>query len=288
MASGPASFLKRVGAEVARQPHKLKVVGSNPAPASSFSVWRKLVPVLHQVIAAEKGQATSATSHITALLRILQKPSLFEGSVRDYTPKHEDGDSFPQERVPVQYSAEKIVDEAFASLRDFYDLVAHREYANLVAKADVIVDGVVIIRNVPAGYLLFLEKRVLDIHTFISAAPVLDTSVSGWSLDESSGLWNSGVARTLKTKKFEKALVLYDATDKHPAQTKTTTEDVVVGTWEARRQSGAIPNTKKEAMLSRINKLINAIRDARARANLTEAGDRPVIFDKISAYVLGS
>lgn len=242
---------------------------------------------MHQVIAAEKGQQTSAVANVTELYRVVQKPSLFEGAVRQYQPKMEDGDAFPSESTPVQFRADEVINGAFAAWRDLYDLTAHREYGNLVAKANIVVDGVILLENVPAGYLLFLEKRIQDIKTFIGAMPTLDTSIP-WSFDNDSGLFNSDVVESFRTKKVEKPLVLYDATDKHPAQTKTTTEDVVVGTWRARRQSGAMRPVDKANALRRIEKLINAVRDARARANLTEAGERPVIFDKISTYVLGA
>lgn len=241
--------------------------------------------VLHQVIAAEKGLLTASTTDITVMLRILDKAQLFEGSVREYHPKNEDGDQFAPERVVVQYKVTEVIEEVFSSLKSLYNVTAQREVANTRAVASIVIDDEVIIPDVPAGYLLFLEKRLLDIRTIFGKIPVLDTSHK-WAFDESSGLWNTDPSWTNKTRKVEKPLIIVEATDKHPAQAKTVTEDIVVGSWEGKRQSGALPLSEKKKLLARIDALIAATRDARSRANMVDAGSPPKVFEKISAYLL--
>ena len=61
--------------------------------------------------------------------------------------------------------------------------------------------------------------------------------------------------------------MLYDATDKHPAQTQLITKDVNVGTWQHTRFSGALPEDEKKRLLKRIVGLQVATKKAREEAN---------------------
>ena len=62
-------------------------------------------------------------------------------------------------------------------------------------------------------------------------------------------------------------LVLAEATDKHPAQVQVFQQDVVVGSWDSKRMSGALSATEHEARLDRFGKLLIAVQQARAEAN---------------------
>lgn len=85
-----------------------------------------------------------------------------------------------------------------------------------------------------------------------------------------------GRSYTTKTKKEQRPIVLYDATDKHPAQTQLITEDVSIGTWKTVKQSGAIPVPRKKVLLERVDKLLKAVLVAREQANSVEATDECV------------
>ena len=77
--------------------------------------------------------------------------------------------------------------------------------------------------------------------------------------------------QTQKTKKEQRPIVLYHATEHHPAQTQLITEDVVIGHWTTTKWSGAIPRPRKRALLERIVKLEEAVKFARERANSIDA-----------------
>jgi hypothetical protein len=53
------------------------------------------------------------------------------------------------------------------------DLAATQDFANTEAKASVVVDGQTILTDVPVPYLLFLEKQLQDVKTFVLSLPVL-------------------------------------------------------------------------------------------------------------------
>jgi hypothetical protein len=104
----------------------------------------------------------------------------------------------------------------------------------------------------------------------VGKLPVLSND-ENWKLDEVAGLYKTDDIVTNRTVKVQKPLVLYPATDKHPAQTQLVTEDVTAGSWNTVKQSGAIPADRRTALLDRIERVLNAVKEAREEANGAEA-----------------
>ncbi len=65
----------------------------------------------------------------------------------------------------------------------------------------MVVDGQTLVAQVPVTYLLFLEKQLVDMQTFIKKLPTLDASES-WSFDASADCWATEPVQTVKTKKI--------------------------------------------------------------------------------------
>lgn len=147
------------------------------------------------------------------------------------------------------------------------------------------VDGRALVREVPVSYLLFLEKQLVDLHTFIRKLPVLDASES-WNLDPSSDAWKTEPVRTIRTKKVPRNHVKAEATEKHPAQVDVYYEDVPVGYWTTVKFSGALPARRVNELLERVEKLQNAVKFAREEANSAEVTDQRV-GDAVLGYLLG-
>ena len=147
-------------------------------------------------------------------------------------------------------------------------MVLTKEVGNTVATADIVVDGEqdVLLAAVPVTYLLFLEKQLVNLRTFIDKLPVLDPSVA-WSVDPATGDWRSSPVETVRTKKVPRNWVKAEATKEHPAQVEVYHEDVMVGTWETTRLSGALPATRKAVLSDRVSRLLTAVKYARERAN---------------------
>jgi len=229
--------------------------------------------LLNQIVAVENGTKSRTSRELTDLHRTTQKPALFTGIHRVYTPKDDEGDKLPSETTLVQKNVEDILDDASKAMTRLFDVVLTKEVGNTEAKADVVVDGQVLLMNVPVTYLLFLEKQLVDIHTFVGKLPTLDPA-QHWSLDENSGVWKADVVETTRTKKVPRNHVKAEATEKHPAQVEVYTEDVIVGTWAKVDTSGAIPNTRRAQLLERVEKLQEAVKFARERANSVEVDDQ--------------
>jgi hypothetical protein len=201
------------------------------------------------------------------------------GISRTYRPKDEEGEQLPPESTRVQIRTEDVIRTTSETLTKLFDVVATKDWANCDAKADVVVDGKVLLSQVPATYLLFLEKQLVDLHTYIKKLPVLDASES-WVFDPSADCWATEPVSTLKTKKIPRNHVKAEATEKHPAQVEVYYEDVVVGTWRTIKFSGALPARRVNELVDRIEKLQEAVKFAREEAN-----NRDVTEQKIGATV---
>ena len=230
---------------------------------------------LNQVVAVEKGVKSRVYGEITEMHKASQKPDLFNGFVKTYRKRDEEGEDYPQERKKVQFEAEAVLAQAAKLLTEILDVTAAKDYANCFAKANVEVDGQVLVKDAPATYLLFLEKQLSDLHAFVDKMPALDET-DDWARDENSGLFKTAPIATQRTKKVQRALVLYPATVEHPAQTSMITEDVVVGYWDTIKQSGALPVPRKQVLLERIEKLSRAVKFAREQANAVEAEEKQI------------
>lgn len=238
---------------------------------------------LNKLIAIESGVKTGAKRRETELYHLLQKNALLSGINRTYQPKDDDGDRLPSETTLVQVKVEKVVKDLAAELTRLFDVTLTKEVGNSQAKADVVVDGKTLLKQVPVTYLLFLEKQLVDINTFVSKLPTLDPG-SEWVYDSNNDVNVTTPVQTVKTKKIPRNWVKAEATDKHPAQVEIFHEDVIVGTWTKVDYSGAIPATRKAELLSRVEKLITAVKYAREEANSLIVEDQQA-GDKVFNYL---
>lgn len=221
---------------------------------------------LNQVIALVAGKKTKATQQLTEVYHKVQKPDLMNGILRTYHPKDEEGEKLPMEQKGVQCTVRSFIDAVTEPLTEMFDFVATLDAANCKAKADVIVNGKVLLKDVPVTSLLFLEKQLTDLNTFVSKLPVLDP-VDAWKWDETSASYTTPPAETVRTKKVPKAFVSYEATKEHPAQVQVFHEDVLSGYWKTIKFSGAIPAQERNEMVERVAALKEAVVKAREEAN---------------------
>lgn len=155
----------------------------------------------------------------------------------------------------------------------YFDAILQKERTNQEAKADLVVDGATLVKDAPATWLLGLEDRLKAVRAVYDVVP---THPQGkiWTEDKTSALKGAFVAsekeKRIKTQKITKPVVLYAATEQHPAQVKEVTEDVPVGSVVGTYYSGMVSPAEKSDMLERLDKLIRAVKKARMRANGAE------------------
>ena len=242
---------------------------------------------INQVIALEKGIKAQSYSIISELHKLAQKPDLFTGFVKTYQKRDEESEDLPSEQKKIQCTVSSIMRDVRTALADLCTITARKEWSNCAATAPIVVDGTTIADAVPVTYLLFLEKQLTDLRTFVEKLPTLDGN-EDWHNDPNTGLYRTDAVQTHRTKKVQRPLVLYDATKEHPAQTQLVSEDIVAGHWSTVKHSAAMPAPQKVAMAERVEKLLRAVKEAREAANNMEEVTAPPIGEAILGYVFGS
>mgnify|MGYP004703696715 CR=1 FL=1 len=227
---------------------------------------------LNQLLAAAKDVKTSTFKQITEAYRTAQKPQLFAGQRREYQPNDEDGEKLPGESQLVQQRVAELHADVRKALGRLWQLVATIDATNRFAVADVKIGERVLLEKVPAVHLLFLEKQLNDLRDYLTALPTLDTT-STWSWDRDAGLFRSDTVKTARSRKVPEVVVLYPATDKHPAQTQLIQRDELAGYWSTTKLSGGIPVTVQRTLLERLGEIQRAVKSAREEANMATVVD---------------
>jgi len=244
------------------------------------------MPRLNQVNAMVTGRKGEVERAVTEIYKIIQKEQLFNGRSRQYRPYDEEqGEKLPSESQKVQQEARKLIHDAVAKWTDLWDLTLTQDAANQQAQANIVVDGKVILKDVPVTNLLFLEKQINDVDSFVSKLPTPDPA-EDWTHDPAVGLLRSKPAQSIRTKKepsrFEKA----PPTKEHPAQVELLFIDTPVGTWTTIQYSGCIQADEKNKILARIKKLKDAVKVAREQANMIEVEPKKA-GEPLFKYIFG-
>jgi hypothetical protein len=135
----------------------------------------------------------------------------------------------------------------------------------------VVPDGTVLAADVPVTTLIFLEKQLIDVRTAVSKLPVLDPAIQ-WQAGD--GMWVAPEERTTRFDRVTEPLVLYPATDKHPAQVTTHERKVAVGEWATVNVAGGIKREQQREWLDRVETAMEAVKFAREAANSVMVEDR--------------
>ncbi len=252
---------------------------------SSTASARPSSTQLAQIVAIVDGVKTRTDKALTTVYHQIQKPAPFNGIARVYRPRDDEGESLPPESTPVQVRTQDLIRDVSAAIGRMLDVVATQEWANTTARADLVVDGQVLLKNVPVTYLLWLEKQVVKLRTFISKLPVLDVGEE-WEYDPHARAFATAPTETTRSKKVPRNHILAEATPAHPAQVQIFTEDIVAGYWKTVKYSGALPAAQVFDLTARVERLLDAVRIARESANFIPVTDITA-GDPILTYLFG-
>lgn len=220
---------------------------------------------LNQVIALVQGRKARAAKAITDAHRCWDL-SLLSGLAKTYKPLDEEGEKLPAESKTVSIRAWEVIKKVIEYQCEYFDAVMTQEDANQSAKANIEVDGKVILKDVPVTSLLFLEKRLVDLLVFTKGLPILSIDKE-WSYDNNRGCFVTKPEETSRSKKLPEKVVKYEATKEFPAQVEMFGVDKVVGNWTTIHMSGALERERKDKIIRRIEKLQDAVKKAREEAN---------------------
>ena len=231
---------------------------------------------LHQFLAVEADVRRRTENEVTELHKLLQKEPLFSGLHRTYEPikdVKDGGVMHPAERTHLQNRASDAIAQAAALWKDSLDMAATVNWGNVGAKADVVVNGVVMFKDAPVTYLLWLTHQLDNMHTFVQKLPTLAPDIE-WDWDKNNRCYkNRHEIKTTKGEKIAYAFVKFKGDEKHPPQVDKEFRDEVVGYWTAMKYSGAITVQEQKVMLERVEALRKAVKMAKEKANQVEAED---------------
>lgn len=230
---------------------------------------------LHEIVAVVDGEKKRRKARQTTLYKTVQKGDLYFGIRREYQPIDDDSEQLPPENKKVQRSLADDVRDFVEQSVKLIDVIATKDRSNQDAMANIEVGGVIIASDVPVSTLLTLEKELQHTRSFFEKLPTLPLD-QVWTRDEASDQYLTEEIETVRTKKEQQPIVLYAATDKHPAQTQLITVDKTAGHWKTRKVSSAIPVKEQQKYLDRIDALANAVKQARERANTTEVTEKEI------------
>jgi len=112
----------------------------------------------------------------------------------------------------------------------------------------------------------------------------------GFSVDmtRGDGIYKAREIDKNHTQKVKEAIVLYPATEQHPAQTQLLDKDVVTGRMPREQEwSALITPADKAALINRVEVVGRAVRRARSRANEVEVDKNVTVGKSILNYIFG-
>lgn len=240
---------------------------------------------VHQIVAIIKSVKSKAEGAITSAYHIIQKQDLFEGFVRTYRPLNEEtGEKLPPESKVVQQKIKNVVDSFSAAIADLINQTVSLDRGNSLAKADIIIDGVVLARDIPSTSLIALEKQFTNLQTFVSKLPILDPSKE-WSFDAAKELFATKVVENPRSIKKDTPVTLAAASEKFAAQVQLIKEDVCVGYFSRIDLSSAMLPGVKQQLLDNVQRLLKAIKLAREQANTVEVDIENTVGQTLLSYV---
>lgn len=248
------------------------------------------MPQLHELLAVE-GDLEGTYKKI-----IEETKTNFEKHPDRYFGMHQRIELF-DENAPKEADTHKAMDDTVISklaytqehIVRYFDAVLQKERTNQGAVADIVVDGTVIAKEVPATFLLGLESKMKIVRQSIyETIPTLQPGVR-WEKDNTVGdnvYRRTDTDEKFRTKKTMKNHVIAVATKEHAEQVQVYTEDekiarILTDTW-----CGMISPADKSALLGRVDKLIRAIKKARQKANTAEVVDI-TIGKELFGYING-
>lgn len=218
-------------------------------------------------------------------VKVFKAGNLITGLKKTWHPVSESSPTFPGAETKVVTTVVKRLNYARGVNEEAINQEAAKNEGNMQARADLVVDGKVLRKDLPATTLLSLETQLRALRAIYDLSPTLDLSLSWEAVGEA--VFRNGPHNVDKHERLTLWEKVVEETEHHPAQVKEQKKDVKLGYMSTTHFSGAVHPGDKAAMLGQIDKLIVAAKDAREVANKVPVDEEKdlgkVIFDFIHA-----
>ena len=228
---------------------------------------------MHELLAAETNVNAVYNAMLDETFKVLEKPEHFTRVVatKEFFDTAESHLNQTETKDMVTTVSDRLTYFFGRPFINMMDLSLQKDATNQVAKADLIVNGSVLLKGVPATALLAWESKFDALRRVLLKVPTLPPGPVWEEDDQENGLWRTAEPQvTFTTKKTMKPVELSPATKEHPAQVDKVFEDIPVAKVTKTVWSGMWTSRQKADGLARLDALLIAIKKARQRANRTE------------------
>jgi hypothetical protein len=246
---------------------------------------------LHELLAAEKTPTGAWNQLYEDTLKKFKNPShFFLGHSKSLkmivdSPENDATQDQNRDEKPVTTTVAETLDYALDLFAKSEDLQYQKNKTNTMAAGTVMWRGAPLLLDMPVDELLGLEARLVRLRQLFAEIPTLDAT-KAWIRSPLDNVWQLQYPEeTVKTEKVVVPVIMAPATDKHPAQVQAVGKDNVVGKFTLMKRSGEATAQQKADMLKIVDELLVETKQARMRANETEAV-REQIGQRIVAILL--
>lgn len=245
---------------------------------------------LHEILAVEQSLAKTSDKLCSESKRTLAKPTLFQGVIRDLTMfdqamKHEN----THEEQELTTTVDENLEYIFPHIKSYWDCVLMKDATNQIAKADIVINDVVLAENVPATFLLGMESKLASFRKVLEDIPTLAPGIK-WTSDPDAkkGAFKTEVpTESFKTEKQIEFRIVTEPTQYHPAEIRELHKNANVGKYITQGWSGTLTPANKADKLNRLDTLLHAVKRARQRANKADIVKRELAMDLINYIYSG-
>jgi len=255
----------------------------------------KKKPALHEILAVEQEiKANAERAKSNAVENFRSKQSHYTGQRRTFRPfavdesKSEDSSERLEAETRLVKTVAEELRQSLESIGQAMDVGLRIDVANTEARGDIEVDGQLIAADVPATFLLQLEKRLKEIRQLCKEIPCFDP-VRIWSADpgaDKKHVLRAEPVTTIRKQRARKYNVMVEASKEHPAQVDIVEIDEPVGEIRSYDWTGMVSPRTKSEILDQVDKLLAAVKTARSRANNVVVDKERKIAGSVIAYLL--
>jgi hypothetical protein len=230
---------------------------------------------MHELLAVEKDIVGRANAIVAETIGTFKNKAaeFYTGRIKSYKPFDEaDKDVLPTESKELVDSVPAKLKYTFGKVAEEYDWLLQKEQTNKTATADLVIDGIVLGRNLPATFLLALESRLEKIRALILESPTLPNGLK-WVPAPNMGndvFTLEAPLTTYRTRKTPYPLVLAEATKEHKAQVVEKERMDTVGAYTEQLFDARVTSHYKSDLLERVDKVLVEVRKSVRRANQVE------------------
>lgn len=234
---------------------------------------------LHEILAVEPSHEAASSKLLKETTSTFNsKEQLFKGKVR--TLKlfgKDDSNRIEYEALEAKDSIHQLISATVPEnlnylasvVARYYDVVVQKERTNQEARASVVINGITIMDNVPATFLLGMETKLKSWREVLESIPTMAPGVQ-WVDAPEMGPFIMKIkdpTKDVKTAKTVDHKMLPQPNANIPVTYVPIDVNKNIGEYTEWTSTGMINSADKAALIDRLDTLMKEVKQARMRAN---------------------